>query len=219
MDPSRITAELLRATFLSGARPFNSGALDVSGARPAAVAVPISLAPVPLLHLVLRSGHLADHAGEIGFPGGKPDPGDADLRATAGREMLEETGVGEAQVEWLGELSPCPVITGRFVIHPFAALLEDGVLPRVASGEITEVLTLPLAPFLSGERRMQAIQAEWHGVQVTAPHFRLDRHVLYGATAYIAYELLLRLATALGRELPPPEIEADAPWGKRYAGL
>lgn len=193
-----------------------SGPIDVSNARPAGVAVPIALTPEPTCHLVLRSSHLADHAGEIAFPGGKPDASDASLRATAGRELFEEVGVAEHQLEWLGELSPCPVITGRFVIHPFVALLAEGVLPRVASGEIAEVLALPMEPYVCGDERVRAIEVHWEGITALAPHFPVGGRVLYGATAYIAYELLVRLATAMGRELQPPIVEHAAPWGNRY---
>lgn len=195
---------------------FASGPIDVSRARPAGVAVPISLSPEPTLHLVLRSSHLVDHAGEIAFPGGKPDAADASLRATAGRELFEEVGVSQDEIEWLGELSPCPVITGRFVIHPFVALLADGVVPRVASGEIAEVLSLPIAPYVAGEEPVRAIEVPWQDLLVLAPHFPIGGRTLYGATAYITYELLIRLAAALGRELAPPLIESAAPWGKRY---
>lgn len=216
MTPRPITAELLRATFSSVGASAGFGGIDVSKARPAGVAVPISLSPEPLLHLVLRSRHLTDHAGEIGFPGGKVDAADEDLRATAARELFEEVGVLESELEWLGTLSACPVITGRYVIHPFVALLREGAAPRVASGEVAEVLTLPIAPYVSGAERVRAIEVEWRGTRVITPHFPVGGHVLYGATAYIAYELLARLAAALGTELPPPKVEPSAPWTSLY---
>ena len=216
MASLRITAAEIRGALAGGGRPLDAGPIDVSAARPAGVAVPIALDPEPRLYLVLRGSHLADHAGEIGFPGGKSDVTDASLRATAAREMLEEVGVPESDVEWLGELSPIPVITGRYVIHPFVGVLAGGVVPRVASGEIDEVLSMPLLPYVSGEVRIHAFSAEWRGVRVLSPHFPVGGRVLYGATAYIAYELLSRLAAAMGTELAAPVLDTDAPWAKRY---
>lgn len=216
MTSLRITAGALRDALRGPARPLGAGPIDVSGARAAAVAVPIALDPSPRVYLVLRGSHLADHAGEIAFPGGKADEGDASLRATAAREMLEEVGVHERDLEWIGELSPVPVITGRFVIHPFVGLLGPGVEPRVASGEIVEVLELPIVPYVSGEERVRAIVVTWRGVETFAPHFPVGDRVLYGATAYVAHELLSRIAAAIGVELPPPLIEREAPWAKRY---
>ena len=116
-------------------------------------------------------------------------------------------------MEWLGELSACPVITGRFVIHPFVGLLSPGVVPRVASGELEQVLELPLSPYVRGERRVKGIEVEWRGIKMVAPHFPIGGRTLYGATAYITYELLVRVAVAGGRELPPMGIGWSAPGG------
>lgn len=216
MTSVRVTVAELHAALRAPGRPFDAGRADLSAARPAAVAVPIALEPEPCVHLVLRAGHLTDHAGELAFPGGKVDASDADLRATAAREMLEETGVRERDVEWLGELSPVPVMTTRYVIHPFVALLGAGVEPRVVSEEIVQVLPLSLAPYLSGEERVRAIKMPLNGIEAMIPHFPVGGRVLYGATAYITYELIVRIAAAIGQALEPPLIEKEAAWTKRY---
>lgn len=212
----RITADLVRRAFSGEGRGLPAGPIDVSEAREAAVAVPIAIEPEPRVFLVLRAGHLVDHAGEIAFPGGKRDATDASLRETAARELFEEVAVREDDVEWVGELSAIPVITGRFLIHPFVGLLGGGAAPRVASGELEEVLELPLEPYVLGGRRVRAIEMEWRGVKLLAPHFPIGERTLYGATAYITYELLVRLAAAAGRELPELEVGTAAPWGSRY---
>jgi hypothetical protein len=71
-------------------------------------------------------------------------------------------------------------------------------------------------PILTGEKRIAAVEGRWSGAVVFAPHFALDGCVLYGASAYILYELLIRLADKLGRPLPPPELQTELPWGNRY---
>lgn len=192
------------------------GTIDLSSARPAGVVVPLQFSPSPSVILVLRGAHLDDHAGEVGFPGGKPEPGDADLQATALRELSEEVGVGADEVAVLGRLGAVPVITGRYLIHPFVAALGEGAVPRVASAEIARVLTLPLEPLLSGELPYHAVEGTFRGERVLAPHFPLDGCVLYGASAYIVYDLLARVASRLGRELPAPILDTDPPWGDRY---
>ncbi len=180
---------------------------------PAAVCVPVVFDPEPIVFAVLRSAELRDHAGEVGFPGGKPEEGDEDLAATALRELHEEVGVtGEV----IGSLTTVPVITGRFVIHPFVTLLGDA-RPSIRSPEIAALLPIPLASYLRGEATIHAVSTEWKGVTFNTPHFHLGESVLYGASAFILYELLLRIAAELAIELPTPTLVSEYPWGDRYA--
>ena len=191
--------------------------IEAPGARAAAVVVPLVLAPEPAAVLVLRGADLRDHGGEVGFPGGKPEPGDPDLSATALRELEEEVAVPAADVEILGTLRPTPVITGKYMIHPFVGALAAGAAPRAASSEIARVILLPIVPLLTGEQRIGAVTGLWAGTAALAPHFYADGCVLYGASAYIFYELLSRLATKMGMSLPAPEISDVLPWGNRYS--
>jgi 8-oxo-dGTP pyrophosphatase MutT (NUDIX family) len=216
----RITFDVLRAALASDQRvvvDLAHGPIDVSRARAAGVALPIALAPEPRIYLMVRGSTLTEHAGEVSFPGGKPEAHDLDLRATAAREMEEEVAVRRDQFEWAGNLTPCPVITGRFMIHPFVAVLQEGVIPRPASSEVARIVSLPILPLLTGELPTFAVKRLWDGVEVTAPHFPVDDNVLYGASAYIFFELLARLAAALEHELPSFHYQDEAPWGQRYA--
>jgi 8-oxo-dGTP pyrophosphatase MutT (NUDIX family) len=216
----QITVEILRAALASDKRPLADlahGPIDVSRARSAGVVIPLALLPEPRVYLMVRGSDLTDHAGEVCFPGGKPEPDDVDLRATAARELEEEVAIRRDQLEWVGELSACPVITGRYLIHPFVAVLEEGAIPRPASGEVARIVSLPLLPLLTGELPTFAVKRLWDGILVTAPHFPVDGNVLYGASAYIFYELLAKLALSLEHELPPFHFQDAPPWGTRYA--
>jgi 8-oxo-dGTP pyrophosphatase MutT (NUDIX family) len=216
-----LTAEQIRAAIATCDGTFQSdGFIDVSNARPAGVVLPIVLAPTPSVLFVLRGAHLKDHPDEVGFPGGKPEPSDTDLQATALRELNEEIGLGEGDIAWLGRLSPRPVITGRYLIHPFVAAVREGASPRVASPEIQRILSLPLLPLITGELPFYAIPRPWGGPRLLMPHFRLgepEAVVLYGASAYIFFELLSRLSVELGVPVAAPIVEETPPWGDRYA--
>jgi len=207
-----IDAGLVRAA-LRRPGPARFPLHTLEGAAPAAVVLALRFAPARLL-VVERAPHLHDHAGELGFPGGKPDPTDADLRATAARELSEECAV--SGVDWLGELEPCPVITGRFLIHPFVAALPAGAAPRAASGELARVHDLLLEPLLDGSRRYGASRGQWRGVQLVTPDFDLGGATLYGASASIALDLLRRIAAELGAALPEPVMHDRPAWGNRY---
>jgi 8-oxo-dGTP pyrophosphatase MutT (NUDIX family) len=216
----QITLDVLRAALASERRAVADlahGPIDVSRARAAGVAIPVALEPEPRVYFIVRGATLTDHAGEVSFPGGKPEPGDLDLRATAAREMEEEVAVRRDQFTWAGALSPCPVITGRFLIHPFVAVLQEGAEPRPASSEVARILSLPLLPLLTGELPTYAVKRLWDGVEVTAPHFPVEDKVLYGASAYIFFELLAKLTLELGLDLPAFHFQDEPPWGTRYA--
>lgn len=215
----QITPELLRDALadqtptLKFARNYRSTA----NALDAAVVVPVHLSTEPRVVMILRAADLKDHGGEVGFPGGKPEPGDADLWATATREMTEEIGLNAADVTLLGKLTPIIVISGRYRIHPFVAGLREGAAPRVESREIARIIEAPILPWLTGEAPILGFVSEWRGDSFMVPHFELDQCVLYGASAYIFYELLAKLAAKLGCELPSPVLQKDPPWGTRYA--
>jgi 8-oxo-dGTP pyrophosphatase MutT (NUDIX family) len=208
-----VNEELLRRA-LARPSPYPARKWDHATAPlPAAVCLPIALDPTPTVFAVLRSSELRDHAGEVGFPGGKPEDGDRDLSATALRELGEEVGV---QGVILGSLTTVPVITGRYMIHPFVTLL-GGDRPMIRSPEIAEIFAVPLLPYLHGEATIHAVQTNWKGDTFLTPHFTLGDSILYGASAYMLYELLLRIAAELAIEMPPPTLVTDYPWGDRYA--
>ena len=73
-----------------------------------------------------RRDDLKRHAGEISFPGGRRDPEDADLTATALREAHEEIGLPPDAVEIVGALPPTPTFVTNYAVYPFVGLIEPG---------------------------------------------------------------------------------------------
>ena len=199
-------------------------------ARPAGVLLPVRFGPRPHVVAMIRPRTMKEHAGEVGFPGGKCEPGETHL-ATALRETEEELGLPREKVAPLGGLQPVSVITGRFVIHPFVGAVADEARIVPCPSEVERLVELPLVPFLTGEKPYSAVEVRlaertepdgafghtpvYEGV-LKLPHFELDGCVLYGASAYVFHELLVRIATVLGRELPEPRLEKELPWRGRY---
>jgi 8-oxo-dGTP pyrophosphatase MutT (NUDIX family) len=111
---------------------------------PAAVLVGVVERPGgPAVLLTQRTEHLRDHAGQISFPGGRIEPGDASPPAAARREAAEEIGLDPAKVEVLGELAPYDTVTG-FRIHPVVAWLQPPLGLRLDPFEVAEAFEVPL---------------------------------------------------------------------------
>ena len=151
LPPSAQRDWLVRAL----ARPAPPSALNLSdGFRlpgregtptPAAVLVPLVNRP-PGLQVLLtqRSAALPDHPGQISFPGGRVEPEDPTLAATALREAAEEVGLPSSQVAILGHLPEYETVTGYRVtpiigwVEPPLALVPDPI-------EVADVFEVPLA--------------------------------------------------------------------------
>lgn len=152
----------------------------------------------PQVIATVRAAHLRRHAGEVCFPGGRPDPGDADLEATALREAREELGIDGAEV--LGELSSVPLYTSEYRLFPFVARVGDA--PFVINhDEVATVLRLSLGAVLAQET-IEAIPWRHQGQSGLSPIFRAGEHVIFGATAYALHELLVVSAPLFGRRVP-----------------
>src|SRR5690349_39510 len=111
---------------------------------PAAVLVPIVNRPAGLqLLLTQRSADLADHPGQISFPGGRLDPGDADHASAALRETTEEIGLPSSRVDVLGQLSPYDTVTG-YRLLPIVGWIEPPFELVPDPLEVADVFEVPL---------------------------------------------------------------------------
>jgi 8-oxo-dGTP pyrophosphatase MutT (NUDIX family) len=158
---------------------------------PAAVLVGIVTGPAPGILLTKRTPHLRQHSGQVSFPGGRIDPGDADAEAAAVREAQEEVGLDPGHVEVLGRLRDYVTGTG-YRVTPVLALIAPGFAPDPSADEVDAVFQLPLAVLLdpAAPRRQRAMfQQNWREYWVW-PH---PEHYIWGATAGILVHLARRL--------------------------
>lgn len=136
-----------------------------------------------------RRDDLRRHAGEISFPGGRHDPEDADLRATALREAHEEIGLLPDDVELLGALQPTTTVVTGFGIHPFVGLIRPGLRWRPSAAEVAQVIELPLRGVRDGHERRRLVR---RGLPIRTDTYTHAGHLIWGATARIVGDLLRR---------------------------
>lgn len=170
------------------ARP---GVLPGESHRRAAVLVPLFVRRGMLwIVFTRRTETVEHHRGQISFPGGAEEPGDADLSATALRETEEELGVKGSDVRLLGRLSPMVTVTD-FYVEPYVAALPQPYVFTPAESEIAEVVEAPVAAL-----RDPAVQETRFlpGRDEPVLFYRYGNHVIWGATARMLAELLEALS-------------------------
>jgi 8-oxo-dGTP pyrophosphatase MutT (NUDIX family) len=165
-----------------------------AGARDAAVLIPIVATPEPTLVFTVRTDTLPSHKGQISFPGGSIDPGDASPEAAALREANEELGIDPGGVRILGRLDSVPTFVSGYVIHPIVGWLDQPPKLIPSSAEVAAVLQVPLAD-LSDEIRAEPGSA-FGGRTYPTEAWVWNNNVIWGATARVIRLFLERLAAA-----------------------
>ena len=173
------------------ADPVMQKIAEVRPIRPAAVLVPIVEHPEPTVLLTQRAQHLPDHPGQVSFPGGKIDKGDADPRASALREAEEEIGLGRAHVEPLGYLDLYMTTLGYRIV-PVIARVKPGFSLKLNVSEVDATFEVPLA-FLMDQNNVQRHSREWQGMTRHYYAFTFGERYIWGVTAGILRNLHERI--------------------------
>jgi 8-oxo-dGTP pyrophosphatase MutT (NUDIX family) len=157
--------------------------------RPAAVLVPL-FERDSRVHILLtqRTNDLPSHAGQISFPGGKPEPGDSGPRATALREAQEEIGLLPSSVDVIGQLDDCATFVTNYLITPIVGVIPDRSDRVVNPREIASLIEAPLDDFLvRGALRTEPVVRA--GLPVIRFYYLIQGHIVWGATARILTQL------------------------------
>lgn len=134
------------------------------------------------LILTQRTADLKAHAGQISFPGGRMEAGDADAESAALREAWEETGLDPQAVEILGRLDPYKTVTG-FDVTPVVGAIRPPLALTPDPIEVAEIFEVPLAFLLdpaNHQRHSRALPTGAVRAYYAMPY--QDRYI-WGATA------------------------------------
>ena len=176
--------------------PWRAQADGMASARPAAVLVLVlpDAAGEARVVLIERTSYDGHHSGEIAFPGGAVEPGDADLVATAIREASEEIGLDAAMIglRVVGTLEMFWIPVSNFRVTPVVALAD--VLPawRPDPREVQRVINAPVSAFLPDAPIMQ-LERDVRELRIRYGAYAIeeigDGPGVWGATARILGQL------------------------------
>lgn len=173
---------------MAGDHHLNPGVAPLPKLREAAVLIPIiEQQGEPQLLLTQRASHLAKHAGQISFPGGRSEPSDPDLSFTALRETHEEVGLRPETFDLVGALPRYVTGTG-FAISPFVGLARGPLQTEPDPSEVDEIFEVPLA-FVLDPTNHQRHSRIWQGQTRYFWAIPYQQRYIWGATAGILVNL------------------------------
>jgi 8-oxo-dGTP pyrophosphatase MutT (NUDIX family) len=171
--------------------PVQRAIAAVRPIKPAAVLIPVIAREEPMVLLTQRTAHLADHAGQVAFPGGKIDKADGTPLAAALREAHEEIGLDDSFVEPIGYLDLYLTTLGYRIV-PVVAHVTPGFSLTLNTDEVDNVFEVPLA-FLMETANHQQHSREWKGMTRTYYAMPFGERYIWGVTAGILRNLYERI--------------------------
>jgi 8-oxo-dGTP pyrophosphatase MutT (NUDIX family) len=176
--------------------------LQTQTIRPAAVLVLVSPGEGDEADVLLieRASYDGPHSGQIAFPGGAAEDGDADAEATALREAREEVALdpGASGLRVIGHLDQFTIPVSGFAVHPVLATAQRRPIVRPDGHEVTDVLFAPLEAFLP-EAPIDIVEREINGYPIRYGSYPIDGRSVWGATARILGQLGAIVALRPGR--------------------
>ena len=182
----RLTPQWLRGRFAAPPawNPESPESWTMPGAAPtrASVLIPLILrADGVSLLLTQRTLHLTQHPGQISFPGGRFEVGDASAIDTALRETEEEVGLHRRHVDVIGTLPDYTTSTG-YIVTPVVGLITPPFDLCADPSEVAEIFEVPLAFLMDGVNHHR-LSMPFDGGRRSFYAMPYQRFYIWGATA------------------------------------
>ncbi len=134
-----------------------------------------------------RSPNLAAHSGQIAFPGGAVEGGEA-LESAAIREAEEEVGIHGRSVEIIGRLDDLITNSG-FLVAPFVGILRERTDYVLHEAEVAEVFEVPVEAMLD-VAQPEVRYVRFGNRQYPAYFYRYRDYEIWGLTGRMLKEFL-----------------------------
>ena len=144
--------------------------------------------------LIKRPIYEGVHSGQMAFPGGKKDKGDASLLHTALRELNEEVGISLPTEKEYFRLNEIFIPPSQLLVQPFATVLNHEPIFIPNENEVAQLVHIPLAHF-GADMKTEKMEIFMPHIKETktVPAIRFEEHLIWGATAMMLFELRDRL--------------------------
>jgi 8-oxo-dGTP pyrophosphatase MutT (NUDIX family) len=141
------------------------------------------------LVLIVRNSYQGVHSAQIAFPGGKYEPRDQTFDITALRETHEEIGIHPTSIEIKKAFTRLYIPPSNFMVYPFLGIAIQELVFTPDPKEVTAVIELPLSVFLSDAIVVNENLTTSYADDIVVPAFKIEEHIVWGATAMMLSEL------------------------------
>ena len=141
------------------------------------------------LILILRKTYRGIHSNQVGFPGGRLEIFDKNLKHTALRETEEEVGIPKAEVQVVKRLTKLYIPPSNFWVYPYVGLLEKTPILIPQETEVEKILEINIDELLDDRSLIQQKLSTSYAENIEVPAFSLSGQVVWGATAMMLSEL------------------------------
>ncbi|WP_264563514.1 NUDIX hydrolase [Flavobacterium sp. N3904] len=149
------------------------------------------------LVLIVRNSYKGVHSSQIAFPGGKYEKEDLDYEYTALRETHEEIGVHPSKIQVLKNFTQLYIPPSNFMVYPFLGICRDEIFFYPDPVEVADIIELPLTTFLSDSIVVNTEMTTSYSNSIEVPAFKIEGHIVWGATAMMLSELKIVLNSVL----------------------
>ncbi len=141
------------------------------------------------LILILRKTYNGVHSAQVGFPGGKLEDQDETIQDAALRETEEEIGISRETISVLKKLTEIYIPPSNFFVQPFLGITRE--LPKFVpqEEEVEALIEVSLRDFMDDGNIITQTLSTSYAKSIEVPAFKLNEHIVWGATAMMLNEV------------------------------